>query len=75
MDEDEPPTKKKRGNSTIQVGTEISKEGTLKLETVVVNEMVNMGFSHKEVEAGVQENWGGIMKEEMFLTSLKDVLK
>ena len=50
---------------------EMTYESKIKPETDMLDRMVNMGFDLKAIEVGMKENWGGIMKDEMFLTPFK----
>ena len=76
LGDDEPPSKRGKANTIVaEASAEVTKEGKLKPEIGVLDEMVNMGFDLKDVKARVKENWGGIMKEEMFLTPFKDMMK
>ena len=75
LGDDEPPSKKGKADAETEVKAEMTDDSKIEPETEVLNQMVTMGFDLKEVEERVKENWGGIMKEEMFLTPFKDIMK
>ena len=75
LGEDEPPTKKGKRDTETEMKVEMTHESKIEPDAEILNQMVTMGFDLKDAEAGVKENWGGIMKEEMFSTSFKDIMK
>ena len=44
------------------------------LTIVVLIDLVSLGFVEKDVEATIKAIWGGMMKDQMFLTPSKDAI-
>lgn len=74
IEDDEPPPKKTKADSEVQVSADNSEQEKLKPDGVALTDLVSLGFTEKDVEASIKDNWGGMMKDQMFLTPLKDAI-
>lgn len=72
--DDEPPMKKSKTEDKVQKDRETSKQEEVQTDADILKDMLSLGFKATEVEEGIQQSLGSILKEEMFQISLKDTV-